>query len=180
MREDFAKISTLFQSEFAIHPPINRGSSGSQKINSRTKLVETKINWIAIVLKQLAIATSVAACSLIPTKAFAHSSLKAISLSRFSEEIVTHSRSHKSEQFDFKPSAGQLNHFDRLDNVVLGNLNHDIYGITKSIWRKLGINAEIDDGTESIFREYGVLFLLFGGLFGWMIYLSLSNLKRMP
>ncbi|WP_217651965.1 hypothetical protein [Hydrococcus rivularis] len=64
------------------------------------------------------------------------------------------------------------------ENAIFSNLSHDIYGITKSIWRKLGIDSEIDDGSESIFREYGVFFLLFGGLFGWMVYMSLSDLKR--
>jgi hypothetical protein len=58
------------------------------------------------------------------------------------------------------------------------NFSHDLYGISKSIWRKLGMDSEIDDGTEGIFREYAVYFLLFGGIFVGIIYLSLNDLKR--
>lgn len=58
------------------------------------------------------------------------------------------------------------------------NFSHDLYGISKSIWRKLGMDSEIDDGTEGIFREYAVYFLLFGGVFVGIIYLSLNDLKR--
>jgi hypothetical protein len=58
------------------------------------------------------------------------------------------------------------------------NFSHDLYGISKSIWRKLGMDSEIDDGTEGIFREYAVYFLLFGGIFVGIVYLSLNDLKR--
>ena len=64
------------------------------------------------------------------------------------------------------------------ETAFLSNWSHDIYGIAKSIWRKLGMDSEIDDGTEMTFREYGVFFVLFGGLFGLIIYMSLSQMKQ--
>lgn len=125
-------------------------------------------------LKQLAIVTSVAACSFAPTKA--------ISLPYLSQGMVAleHTRLIENNQPDLKLSirSEQYNHLYRQQKAIFSNWSHDIYGITKSIWRKLGIDSEIDDGTESIFREYGVFFLLFGGFFGWIVYMSLSDLKR--
>jgi hypothetical protein len=64
------------------------------------------------------------------------------------------------------------------NSLLSTNFSHDLYGISKSIWRKLGMDSEIDDGTEGIFREYAVYFLLFGGIFVSIIYLSLNDLKR--
>lgn len=58
------------------------------------------------------------------------------------------------------------------------NLSHKLYGILKSLQRKLGLeNAEIDDGSESIIREYGFFFLLFGVLFLFIFYFSLKQRK---
>ncbi|MEA5533322.1 hypothetical protein [Crocosphaera sp. XPORK-15E] len=66
-----------------------------------------------------------------------------------------------------------------LHTFFLLNLSHKIYGILKSIQRKLGLqDAEIDDGSESIIREYGIWFLLFGILLIWVIYQSFSQNKR--
>jgi hypothetical protein len=39
------------------------------------------------------------------------------------------------------------------------NLSHKLYGILKSLQRTLGLeDAEIDDSSESLIREYGIFF----------------------
>jgi hypothetical protein len=103
------------------------------------------------VLKQLAIIASVTLCSVMPTKA--------ISSPRLDERMV---------------AAVPI----QSETAFLSNWSHDIYGIAKSLGRKLGIDSEIDDGTEMSFREYGVFFVLFGGIFGLIIYMSLSQMKQ--
>jgi hypothetical protein len=128
-----------------------------------------------MLLKQLAVITSLTACSFFPAKAFATQSAKAIASSHFQPKI-TFSKDRQLIDFQnisFKPLIVSENNLP-----IFSNLNHDIYGMSKSIWRKLHIDSEIDDGTESIFREYGIFFLLFGGLFGWMVFKSLSEVKR--
>ena len=63
-----------------------------------------------------------------------------------------------------------------MNSFFLLNLSHKLYGILKSIQRSLGLeDAEIDDGSESLIREYGIFFLLFGILFIWMVYLSFKD-----
>ena len=58
------------------------------------------------------------------------------------------------------------------------NLSHRLYGILKSLQRKLGLHtAEIDDGSESLIREYGIFILLFGILFLFVAYQSLTSDK---
>lgn len=58
------------------------------------------------------------------------------------------------------------------------NLSHKLYGILKSLQRNLGLeDAEIDDGSESLIREYGFFFLLFGLLFLYIVYLSFKQRK---
>lgn len=121
-----------------------------------------------IMLKKLAVVTSVAACSLVSAKAFANPSVK------FDREIV--------------PLTSTLSLGDRkLDLAILSqqaslsDLNHDLYGITKSISKKLGLDTksdDVDDDAESMFREHALFFLLFCGLFGWMVFKSLSEVKR--
>ncbi|WP_287243116.1 MULTISPECIES: hypothetical protein [unclassified Okeania] len=45
---------------------------------------------------------------------------------------------------------------------VLMNLSQRLYGILKSLQRKLGLEtAEIDDSSESLIREYGIFMFLF-------------------
>ncbi|MDJ0844196.1 hypothetical protein [Crocosphaera sp.] len=62
------------------------------------------------------------------------------------------------------------------NSFFLLNLSHKLYGILKSLQRSLGLeDAEIDDGSESLIREYGIFFLLFGILFIWMVYLSFKD-----
>jgi len=121
-----------------------------------------------IMLKQLAVVTSVAACSLVPAKALANSSVK------FNREIApltsTLSVGDRNLELAISPQ-----------NASLSDLNHDLYGLTKSISKKLGLDTksdEIDDGSESLFREYALFFFLFCGLFGWMAFKSLSEVKR--
>jgi hypothetical protein len=111
--------------------------------------------------KQLAVVTSIAAFSFVPAKA--------ISLPDLSEEMIAFTN-QRSVENNLLPI--------QLKTPIFSNFNHDLYGISKSIWKKLHIDSEIDDGTENIFREYGVFFLLFGGLFGWMIFKSLSEVRR--
>ncbi|WP_287287206.1 MULTISPECIES: hypothetical protein [unclassified Okeania] len=42
------------------------------------------------------------------------------------------------------------------------NLSQRLYGILKSLQRKLGLEtAEIDDSSESLIREYGIFMFLF-------------------
>ncbi|MGD1701568.1 hypothetical protein [Dapis sp. BLCC M229] len=61
---------------------------------------------------------------------------------------------------------------------VLMNLSQRLYGILKSLQRKLGLEtAEIDDGSESLIREYGIFILLFGILFLWVAYQSWESNK---
>ena len=61
---------------------------------------------------------------------------------------------------------------------VLMNLSHRIYGIFKSLQRKLGLETlEIDDSSESLIREYGIFIFLFGILFLWIVYLSWTSNK---
>lgn len=58
------------------------------------------------------------------------------------------------------------------------NLSQRLYGILKSLQRKLGLEtAEIDDGSESLIREYGIFILLFGILFLWVAYQSWESNK---
>jgi hypothetical protein len=134
------------------------------------------------VLKKIAVVTSVVACSFIPVKAFATPSPKAILLSHLSEEIVFFTptqllKDNESFLFIERNSARDTTKI-QLSDPIFGNLSHDIYGIMKSIWRKLGIDSEVDDDSEGTFREYGVFFVLFGGLFVWMIFKSLSDVNR--
>ncbi len=61
---------------------------------------------------------------------------------------------------------------------VLMNLSQRLYGILKSLQRKLGLEtAEIDDGSESLIREYGIFILLFGILFLFVAYQSWASNK---
>ena len=58
------------------------------------------------------------------------------------------------------------------------NLSQRLYGILKSLQRKLGLEtAEIDDGSESLIREYGIFILLFGILFLFVAYQSWASNK---
>ncbi|MGK7923521.1 MAG: hypothetical protein AB4080_26340 [Trichodesmium sp.] len=60
----------------------------------------------------------------------------------------------------------------------LMNLSQRLYGILKSLQRKLGLEtAEIDDGSESLIREYGIFILLFGILFLFVAYQSWASNK---
>jgi hypothetical protein len=119
-------------------------------------------------LKQLAVVTSVAAFSLVPAKALANPSVKLTE-----ETIASTSRSLMSDRhFHLAISSPESS---------LTDLNHDLYGITKSISKKLGLDTrsdEVDDDTEGMFREHALFFLLFCGLFGWMVFKSLSEVKR--
>ncbi|NEQ76117.1 MAG: hypothetical protein F6K24_41915 [Okeania sp. SIO2D1] len=65
-------------------------------------------------------------------------------------------------------------------SFVLMNLSQRLYGILKSLQRKLGLEtAEIDDSSESLIREYGIFILLFGILFLFVAYQSwVSNKDR--
>ncbi|MDJ0519807.1 MAG: hypothetical protein QNJ74_27285 [Trichodesmium sp. MO_231.B1] len=61
---------------------------------------------------------------------------------------------------------------------VLMNLSQKLYGILKSLQRKLGLEtAEIDDSSESLIREYGIFILLFGILFLFVAYQSFASNK---
>ncbi|MGD1714296.1 hypothetical protein [Dapis sp. BLCC M172] len=61
---------------------------------------------------------------------------------------------------------------------VLMNLSQRLYGILKSLQRKLGLEtAEIDDSSESLIREYGIFILLFGILFLFVAYQSWASNK---
>ncbi|GFZ98691.1 hypothetical protein [Okeania sp. KiyG1] len=61
---------------------------------------------------------------------------------------------------------------------VLMNLSQRLYGILKSLQRKLGLEtAEIDDSSESLIREYGIFIFLFGILFLFVAYQSWTNNK---
>ncbi|MGK7918956.1 MAG: hypothetical protein AB4080_02965 [Trichodesmium sp.] len=61
---------------------------------------------------------------------------------------------------------------------VLMNLSQRFYGILKSLQRKLGLEtAEIDDGSESLIREYGLFIFLFGILFLFVAYQSFASNK---
>ncbi|NEN92273.1 MAG: hypothetical protein F6K48_26575 [Okeania sp. SIO3H1] len=61
---------------------------------------------------------------------------------------------------------------------VLMNLSQKLYGILKSLQRKLGLEtAEIDDSSESLIREYGIFILLFGILFLFVAYQSWASNK---
>ena len=56
------------------------------------------------------------------------------------------------------------------------NLSHKLYGIVKSLQRKLGLeSAEIDDGSESLIREHGVFILIFVILFLLVVYQSFTS-----
>ncbi len=58
------------------------------------------------------------------------------------------------------------------------NLSQKLYGILKSLQRKLGLEtAEIDDSSESLIREYGIFILLFGILFLFVAYQSFASNK---
>lgn len=58
------------------------------------------------------------------------------------------------------------------------NLSQKLYGILKSLQRKLGLEtAEIDDSSESLIREYGIFIFLFGILFLFVAYQSLASNK---
>jgi len=60
----------------------------------------------------------------------------------------------------------------------LMNISQRLYGILKSLQRKLGLEtAEIDDSSESLIREYGVFILLFGILFLFVAYQSFASNK---
>lgn len=62
---------------------------------------------------------------------------------------------------------------------VLMNFSQRLYGILKSLQRKLGLETtEIDDGSESLIREYGIFILLFGILFLWVVYQSWASNKH--
>lgn len=62
------------------------------------------------------------------------------------------------------------------NSFFLLNLSHKLYGILKSLQRSLGLeDAEIDDASESLIREYGIFFLLFGILFVWIVYRSFKD-----
>ena len=64
------------------------------------------------------------------------------------------------------------------NSFYLLNLSHKLYGILKSLQRSLGLEeVEIDDGSESLIREYGFFFLIFGILFLFIVYLSLNQRK---
>lgn len=119
-------------------------------------------------LKQLAVVTSVAACSLISAKALANPSVQ------INEKIITLSST---------PFVGdrQLGLVIPSETAFLSDLNHDIYGMTKSIFKKLGLDTksdDVDDDSESFFREHALFFVLFCGLFGWIVFKSLSEVKR--
>jgi len=59
---------------------------------------------------------------------------------------------------------------------ILMNLSHKLYGIIKSLQRKLGLeSAEIDDSSESLIREHGVSILIFGILFLLVVYQSFNS-----
>ncbi len=61
---------------------------------------------------------------------------------------------------------------------VLMNLSQRLYGILKSLQRKLGLEtAEIDDGSESLIREHGIFILLFIILFLFLVYQSWESNK---
>ncbi|NEO56895.1 MULTISPECIES: hypothetical protein [unclassified Okeania] len=61
---------------------------------------------------------------------------------------------------------------------VLMNLSQKLYGILKSLQRKLGLEtAEIDDSSESLIREYGIFIFLFGILFLFVAYQSWASNK---
>ncbi len=58
------------------------------------------------------------------------------------------------------------------------NLSQRLYGILKSLQRKLGLEtAEIDDGSESLIREHGIFILLFIILFLFLVYQSWESNK---
>ncbi|GFZ98697.1 hypothetical protein CYANOKiyG1_10090 [Okeania sp. KiyG1] len=58
------------------------------------------------------------------------------------------------------------------------NLSQKLYGILKSLQRKLGLEtAEIDDSSESLIREYGIFIFLFGILFLFVAYQSWASNK---
>ncbi len=62
--------------------------------------------------------------------------------------------------------------------LFLMNLSQRLYGILKSLQRKLGLEtAEIDDGSESLIREHGILIFLFGILFLFVAYQSWTSNK---
>ncbi|NET45832.1 hypothetical protein [Okeania sp. SIO2B3] len=62
--------------------------------------------------------------------------------------------------------------------LVLMNLSQKLYGILKSLQRKLGLEtAEIDDSSESLIREYGIFIFLFVILFLFVAYQSLASNK---
>lgn len=64
-------------------------------------------------------------------------------------------------------------------NFILVNLGHRLYGIIKKIQGNFGLQDwEIDDTIESDLREYGLFFLIFALLFAWMVYQSLTSVKR--
>lgn len=62
------------------------------------------------------------------------------------------------------PFARRVENPDKLlsnswENAISVGLSQRLYGISKSLQKKMGWQeAEIDDGTESLFREYGVFF----------------------
>lgn len=62
---------------------------------------------------------------------------------------------------------------------IFMNLSHKLYGILKSLQRKLGLqDTEIDDSSESLIREYGIFLFIFGILFLWIVYQSWTNNNR--
>ena len=62
---------------------------------------------------------------------------------------------------------------------VLMNLSQKLYGILKSLQRKLGLEtAEIDDSSESLIREHGIFIFLFIILFLFVAYQSLTSNKE--
>ncbi|NET11591.1 MAG: hypothetical protein F6K08_01255 [Okeania sp. SIO1H6] len=59
---------------------------------------------------------------------------------------------------------------------VLMNLSQRLYGILKSLQRKLGLEtAEIDDSSESLIREHGIFIFVFIILFLFVAYQSLTS-----
>ncbi|NEP80131.1 MAG: hypothetical protein F6K39_19370 [Okeania sp. SIO3B3] len=61
---------------------------------------------------------------------------------------------------------------------VLMNLSQKLYGILKSLQRKLGLEtAEIDDSSESLIREHGIFIFVFIILFLFVAYQSLTSNK---
>ncbi len=62
------------------------------------------------------------------------------------------------------------------------DFSHKLYGISKSLGRTLGLDSsnvdDIDDGTEKLFRENAAYFFVFGLIFIWIAYQSLTSINR--